>query len=128
MFATTVRDVRTIQPSFQQQCGANRILSVNFRVSDIHTIQQQGQTTFFQHTFANRMCVRDSATEQQCGVNRFRSVNFCEHDAHTISDYTGARSGRLAPINAVHIHIMAILIGAAITICLLTCCRCYYSQ
>ena len=73
-----VSDVRTIQ----QQCGANRILSVNVRGSDIRTILQQcGVNRILSVNFR----VSDVRTIlQQCGVNRILSVNFHISDVRTI--------------------------------------------
>jgi len=62
----SVRDVRTIQ----QQCGANRTLSVKFCEQNVHSGQQQ------------------------CGVNCFCSVNFCKLDARTILTILGLAQAR----------------------------------
>ena len=55
-------------PTIQQQCGANRILSVNFHVSDVHTILQQ------------------------CGANRILLVYFCEQDVRMHSATVWSKS------------------------------------
>ena len=67
-YSFSVHDVLTIQ----QQCGANRILSVSFCVSNVHTIQQQcGEKPY-------------SFIQQQCGANCILSVNSCSrHTYHS---------------------------------------------